>query len=193
MKKIFLTVLLACATLTFTSCEKDLKWHDTTDTDINYWTRTNLFLYFVDKNNKQFFSLDAPHSWPVITDKVLTTSEVQTAINNMTATKQTVTIGGTNSETFTGYGFSEDKGFIANDSYYNMVFLTPSVKVDNTGETTVYLYIPTSTGIDVDTLTTKIRYAKEDGETYSEIRSIYYNKNQVYAGGGKTVGVVVQK
>jgi hypothetical protein len=193
MKKTLIATLIACIAVAFTSCDNDLKWHDTTDTNINYWMRTNLFLFFVNENNKQYFSLDNPHSWPVITDKVLTDAEVQTALENMTASEQTTTIGGTNSETFNGYTFSDNNGFIAIDSYYGMAFITPSVKIDNSGKTTTYLYIPTSEGIDVDTLTTNIRYAKEDGETYSEIKSIYYNKNQVYAKGGNSVGVVIQK
>lgn len=193
MKKIFFSALLACALATFTSCEKELKWQDSTDADINYWTRSSVFLYFVDKENKSFFDINKPSMWPVISDRILTESEVQQAMNDVKVTNQTVTVSGKSGGTFTGYSFCDGNVFLAPDPSYNMPFVLPSVKVDNTGETHTYLYIMTSTGIDVDTLTTKLRYAKEDGDNYTEIKSIYYNKAKVYAGGGNSVGVIVQK
>jgi hypothetical protein len=194
MKKNIVLIFVAfAAAFSLTSCDKDLEWHDTTDEEINYWTRTNLFLYFVNKDGKQYFSIDNPTQWPVITDKVLTTAEVQRAMTDVKTQKATITVSGATNATFSGYTFCDGKGFATLDPDYNMPFVLPSVKVDNTGKTETFLYIQTSKGIDTDTLTAKLRYAKEDGQTYSEVTDIYYNKEHVYAGAGKNIGVIVQK
>lgn len=194
MRKILFFIFVACAaTFSLTSCEKKLEWQNTTNENINYWTRTNLFIYFVDKKGKQFFSIDNPSRWPVITDKVMTDAEAQKAMTDVEKQKATITVSGATTASFSGYTFCDGKAFTTLDPDYNMPFVLPSVKVDNTGKTVTYLYIMTSKGIDTDTLTAKFRYAKEDGQTYSEMTDIYYNKEHVYAGGGKNVGVIVEK
>lgn len=195
MKKIIMLIMLVGATaFSLTSCNDDLEWQPTTTENIDFWMQSKLYLYYVDDKEKQLYSIDNPTTWPIISDKILSDTEVQAEMAKANPIRTTITMIGVNSSTkVDGFSYCYAHGFMAQDTEFKLPFLVPSVKANNTGKSENYIYITTSKGIDTDTLTTEFHYAKDKGETYTEITNIYYNKNLIYNGHGKNVGIVLIK
>lgn len=171
---------LVLGPLVLVSCVNEPEWVDSIDKDMNFWTSPDLSIYYVNKENKGLVDIDKPETWPIISEKRLSATELEEARE---------VAGKTAMRTQQGVTYSEGHAKLYWDSFYNMVYLVPQVKCNNTGAQTTYIYFRGSE----DALNATFRYTYDNGEWYIEVKSIKYNDTEIFRGGMGAIGSFITK
>lgn len=179
-KAIILALSLSLGTACLTSCLKEAEWVDSIDKSMDFWSSPSLSLYYVNEEQKGLIDMEKPETWPILSDKKLSASELEEARAYAKATA--------------GYGrngltYSDGHARLQLDELYNIVYFVPQVKCNNTGKATTYIYFQGSE----DALNATFHYTKEDGEWFVEVKSINYNDQEIYKCGVGEIATFIQK
>lgn len=178
IKKLFIALLsITCLTI-LNSCGPDIDWEESTEAKMDFWVNTQAFIMFANKEDVSLLDYRKPDTWPVISEKRLSESEVSEIKSRFkTYTSQTE------------FAYCDGNAYMVYDDYNNVSLFNPRVKCSNTGKTDTYVYFAGHE----DVITTKFRYSKHNSDWYAEIIEILYNDNVIWKHGfGDCVSRVVK-